>query len=79
MEVTNSIRIITSTVRVAGAPYPRCPAKTDRPIPKGLIFQAMAAPNRVDLTAPVAPGQVVVDVRGTEARFVATRALDRTT
>ena len=80
MEVTNPTRIITSTARVAGAPCPRCPVKTDRPIPKGMMSQAMAALDRVDLTAPVALGQVVVDdVCGTGARFVATRAIDRTT
>ena len=69
-ELVNPTRVITSTVRVAGAPYPRCPVKTDRPIPKGLLFQAMAALDGVDLTAPVALGQVVVeDVCGTGARF----------
>lgn len=76
MEVTNPTRVITSTVRVVGAPYPRCPVKTDRPIPKGLLLQAMAALDEVALTAPVPLGQVVVeDVCGTGARFVTTRAL----
>ena len=41
IELTNPTRVITSTVEVAGGAHPRCPVKTDRPIPKGLIFEAM--------------------------------------
>ena len=38
MELTNPTRTITSTVAVRGAAHPRCPVKTTKPIPKGLIF-----------------------------------------
>lgn len=76
IELKNPTRVVTSTVRVHGAAHPRCPVKTDRPIPKGLIFQAMAALEAVDLTAPVPAGQVVVkNVCGTGANFVATREM----
>lgn len=76
IELTNPTRVITSTVRCTGGSYPRCPVKTDRPIPKSLIFEAMAALNGVTLTAPVTVGQAVVEnVCGTGASFVATRDL----
>ena len=76
IELTRPTRVVTSTVRVEGAAHRRCPVKTDRPIPKGLIFQAMAALEGVTLTAPVALGQVVVrDVGGTGADLVTTRNL----
>lgn len=76
MELTNPTRTITSTVAVRGAAHPRCPVKTTKPIPKGLIFEAMQTLDGLELTAPVALGQVAVaNVCGTGADFVTTRAL----
>ena len=76
IELTNPTRVVTSTVKVTGAAHPRCPVKTDRPIPKALIFEAMAALDAVQLAAPVALGQTVVEnVCGTGANFVACRSL----
>lgn len=77
MELTNPTRTITSTVAVRGAAHPRCPVKTTKPIPKGLIFEAMQTLDGLELTAPVALGQVAVaNVCGTGVDFVTTRALD---
>ena len=79
MELTNPTRTITSTVAVRGAAHPRCPVKTTRPIPKGLIFEAMQTLDGLELTAPVALGQVAVaNVCGTGADFVTTRAVSYT-
>lgn len=78
IELTNPTRVVCSTVRIEGAAHRRCPVKTDRPIPKGLMLRAVAALDGVALTAPVALGQVVVeDVCGTGANFVATRCMER--
>jgi len=75
-EVKNPLRVVTSTVRVAGAIYPRCPVKTSGAIPKPLIFEAVRLLNSVDLRAPVEAGQVVVgDICGTGVQFVTTRSL----
>lgn len=77
IELTNPTRTITSTVAVRGAAHPRCPVKTTRPIPKGLIFEAMQTLDGLELTAPVALGQVAVaNVCGTGVDFVTTRALE---
>lgn len=74
IELTNPTRVLTSTVRCIGGPHPRCSVKTDRPIPKGLIFDCMRVLDSITLTAPVKIGQVVVEnVCGTGANFVATR------
>ncbi len=76
LELTNPTRTVTSTVRCEGGVHPRCPVKTDRPIPKGLVFQVMAALDTVTLSAPVEVGQVVIEgVCGTDASIVATRNL----
>lgn len=74
IELTSPTRTLTSTVRCIGAPHPRCPVKTDKPIPKALIFAAMQALNNITLTAPVKIGQLVVEnVCNTGANFITTR------
>lgn len=73
-ELTHPTRVITSTVRCVGGSHPRCPVKTNRPIPKERIFEAMALLDGVELHTPVRCGDVVVrDVCGTGADFVATK------
>jgi len=75
-ELTAPTRVITSTVKVRGAMYSRCPVKTASPIPKHLIFDAMKVLNSVELQAPVRVGDVVVeDICGTGIPFVAARDL----
>ncbi len=73
-EVIAPKRTITSTVKINGGLYPRMPVKTDKPIPKELIFDAMKLLDAVELTAPVNVGDVVIEnVLGTGTNFVATR------
>ena len=79
MELTHPTRVVTSTVKCEGGLYPRCPVKTDRPVPKELMFRVMEALEGVTLAAPVAVGQVVVEnVCGAGANIVATRNIQRT-
>lgn len=73
-ELTHPTRIITSTVCIAGGLYPRCPVKTEQPVPKEKMPDVMAALNTVRLQAPVRVGEVVLhDVCGTGVDVVATR------
>ena len=73
-EVIAPKRTITSTVKVSGGLYPRLPVKTDKPIPKELIFEAMKLLDAVELTAPVKVGDVVIEnVLGTGVNFIASR------
>ena len=75
-ELTNPTRVLTSTVCVSGGAHPRCPVKTDGPLPKGTLFEAMALLDGIRLKAPVSLGQVVVrNVCGTGVNIVATRSL----
>ena len=76
VELLSPTRVVTSTVRCTGASHPRCPVKTDRPIPKERIFDVMEVLEGVSLAAPVSVGQVVIEnVCGTGANIVATRDL----
>lgn len=75
-ELTHPTRVVTSTVRCTGGAHPRCPVKTDRPVPKGKVFDVIEALEGVTLTAPVSVGQVVLEnVCGTGANIIATRDL----
>ncbi|MCR5290476.1 MAG: DUF1667 domain-containing protein [Treponema sp.] len=77
-EVENPQRIVTSTVTVANGAYIRCPVKTDKTIPKGLMFEAMKSLNHIQIPAPIALGQVIVaNVCNTGANFIATKAIDK--
>lgn len=72
-EVTNPVRVLTSTVVVDGARYPRCPVKTAEGIPKGKLKEAMKEINKVHLTAPVKIGDIVIsDLLGTGVDVLAT-------
>ena len=76
MELTHPTRVVTSTVKCEGGLYPRCPVKTDRAVPKELMFRVMEALEDVALSAPVAVGQVVAEnICGTGADVIATRDL----
>jgi len=75
-ELVNPTRVVTSTVRCVGGSGPRCPVKTAGAVPKSKIFEVMDALNGVELKAPVAVGQVVLEnVCGTGVNVVAARAL----
>ncbi len=75
-ELTHPTRVLTSTVRLEGGRYPRCPVKTAAPVPKELLPRVMAALDEVTLRAPVHVGQTVLeDVCGTGVAVVATREL----
>lgn len=76
VELKSPTRVVTSTVRCTGGAHPRCPVKTDRPVPKGKMMDVMAALEGVTLTSPVHAGDIVIaHVCVTGANVVATRDL----
>ena len=73
-EVTNPTRIVTSTVRVAGANGGMVPCKTQEDIPKNMIFDVVNALKDVEVNPPVRIGDVLVEnVAGTGVNVVATK------
>ena len=76
-ELRNPTRTLTSTVKLENGALPRCPVRTCAPIPKNLMFDAMAAREGVTLTAPVKIGQVAVkNLLGTGTDVIVTRNID---
>lgn len=73
-EVTNPMRIVTTSVKVAGGTAPVVSVKTASDIPKGKIKDCMAALKQVSVKAPVCIGDVILkDVCSTGTDIVATR------
>lgn len=73
-EVKNPVRILTSTVCVRSRVHPRCPVKTNCPIPKKDLLLAMALLDDIVLLPPVRRGDVVAaGILGHSCDFVATR------
>ena len=73
-------RVVTTTVAVDGARWPRLPVKTTGTVPKGLVREVCHALAQVRARAPVAAGDIVVsDVLGTGTDVVATRTMPAAT
>ena len=73
-EVTNTVRVITSTVKIKNGDSPVVPVKTKNPIPKALNFKCMEEINKCIVKAPVEIGQVIIEnVLGTGVDIVATK------
>jgi|GEM_PF-44039 len=59
-EVENPVRTLTSSVLAEGLALKMVPVRTDQPIPRDRVFEAMAAIKRLRLKGPVRVGEVVV-------------------
>lgn len=75
-ELLNPVRVVTSTVRAEGGAHPRIPVKTDKPVPKKLMFEVMKTLDEVLAQETVKAGDILVPhVCGTDANIVATKAV----
>jgi CxxC motif-containing protein len=77
-EIFHPERIVTTTVRVAGAAVDLLPVKTSRSVPKELCFRIIKAASACNVSAPVRRGQVLIsDILSTGADLVAARTLNK--
>jgi len=75
-ELLHPVRVVTTTVKLAGAALPRLPVKTSRPIPKEKIFDFMQEIKPLIVNSPVKCGQVIKkNVAGLDADLVASRSI----
>lgn len=74
IEMTDPKRIVTSTVRIKGQKNSVVSVKTAEPIPKGKIGECIDSLKEVEVCAPIAIGDVIVEnVAGTGVSIVATK------
>ena len=77
-ELEEPMRILTTTIRIEGAKWAMLPVRTDRPIPKRLLFRVIEELASIELQAPVKMADVVIgDIAGTGANVVTTRNMKR--
>ena len=74
-EITNPLRTVTATVRVANRKDTMLSVKTENPVPKGKMFDIMICLRSMTVNAPIAMGTVIVeDILGT--KIIATQKVD---
>ena len=77
-ELTDPRRMVASTVRVQGGVHPLVPVYTEAPVSKPRIFELLAQLREVELEAPVAMNQVVLEnVLGEGINVIASRDMPR--
>ena len=73
-EFTNPKRMVTSSVKVEGGQYPLVSVKTDEPIKKALVPEALKIIKSSSVKAPINIGDVIAeDIDGTGVSVIATR------
>ena len=60
-EIVNPERTMTSTVKLNSKILPVLPVKTDKPISKDKIFDAMHIINRLSVSVPVNAGDIICE------------------
>ncbi len=72
-EVADPRRVLMAVVKVRDGHLPVVSVKTDEPIPKRMLLDAVKAISRIEMEAPVKAGDIVIgNLMGTGARVVAT-------
>lgn len=75
-EVTDPKRILPTSVKVIGGELPLVSVRTEKPIPKRLIFDAMKMIKSIHVNAPVKRGQVIIrNILNTKVNVIATRTV----
>lgn len=75
-EFAHPVRILTTTVKLAGVQNDLLPVRSNKPLPKEKLFECMEAIRAVQVNMPVARYDVVIaDICGTGVDIVATKAI----
>lgn len=75
-EMTHPKRILTTTVKTTSLKYPRVSVKTDKPLEKELIFNALEKLNSIILKKDVKIGDVIIkNICDTQVDIVATKQI----
>ena len=77
-ELTHPTRTLTSTVKIISDVEVALPVKSDKPLPKEKIFDAMELINKTTVKAPIKIGDVVIkNIFGLDVNIVATKDILR--
>jgi len=59
-EFIHPLRVLTSTVKVTGSNVLLVPVRTNKPIPKKLLFRGMDEIRKVRVAAPIKRGDIII-------------------
>ncbi len=77
-EVTNPVRTITTTIRLNNGSINVVSVKSDKPVPKELMFKCMEVINKTSIDAPVKIGDIAVhNILNTGCNIVVTRNVEK--
>jgi CxxC motif-containing protein len=77
-EIENPMRVLTSCVLAEGLEVKMVPVRTDKPIPKSRILDAMVEIKKARVTRAVTVGDVITEnIFGSGANVIATRQAGR--
>ncbi len=72
-EWLNPVRMLTTTVRLAGGTQSLAPVKSSRPLPKAMLFDCMAVVNASAAKAPLKVGDIIIkNILGTGIDIIST-------
>ena len=79
-EISNPERTLTTTVKVKHGNLPLVSVRTNKPIPKGRIFDAMNLLAKVEVDAPIKIGEIIIqNIFDTNVNIVATKNVSKKT
>jgi Uncharacterized protein with conserved CXXC pairs len=77
-EFTHPVRILTSTIKVESGNTPLVPIRSNKPVPKELIFDCMKLIRNHRIAAPVHSHDVLIpDIMGTGIDIIATGSVEQ--
>lgn len=76
-DILFSARVLTTTVKVKNGIIKRLPVRSDGPLNKNIIFQAMEVIKCIEVEAPVNTGDVLMEnILSTGINIIASRNID---
>ena len=76
-ELTHPVRIVTTTIRIEGAKHNVLPVRTEKEIPKELMFEAIKEINKTTVKAPVKEGETIIEnLLDTGVNVISSRSMD---
>ncbi len=75
-EYLHPVRMVITTMRIEDAPFPVIPVRSEEPIPKDLIFQAIKIINKNKCRSPIKVGDILIEnILDTKINIIASRSM----
>ena len=76
-EITNPLRLLTTTISIDSKMSQRLPARSNIPAPKDKILSMVKAVKQIRIKAPIKMGEIIIsDVLGTGVDIISSATVD---